>query len=1333
MYNQTFVFSVYLPNKSPHTHKTHTLTINNLIYIHTLIRNGILSRIIYNVLSESTKEADKHTEAVKFTMSVLFFSHSSQVPKFNCYGRIASAISALLWGMRAFVCGYVAHIQPQHNSKLSWEEIGGIAIDKIQKGRTINTLSPLISTLRHMYDGRVPIKKCFISNNGDALVNGFHFHQKVWSKIIPTVADMIDGIYQKCVSKTPALKEICNSNNEIVMENWYNLEGYVISNITQQKHRFTTITVTGTCKTFDPDFQILLSLFELAFHGFGNGSSRMTQVTKMTLNQSQFINNCLYYHQTSIKKGSTETRKQTAEEHKLPPSISRRYIIFRKIMGHAKVESNLLLPQLQKRNFDMTSLVTEIFRLHTPVKLGTIRQLWSSLANYLYCDNQKGEMISTPNINKMHHHSNDTHKKWYSTSQTNWREKSYAFWHNQLGEKEMTDFNKSDKSFVPYTNEELTDALNYVVNTNQWKSDFQKNMVQMQCNSMNSSKFFNLHCGAGKFMAALLPLVVARRGGRQKRKVLYISPYSFLLGSQVSKAQMALNKGKEKSDYLVMAYDGTKVTESTIPCELKMESEKELVPDMIFFNVKAAANMLQYHIHQMKALGITDVILDEPQCMLSEYSLRDDFQKLPLLKNLNCSVSLTSATVPIGLIRPLMNYLNLTKNRGEDSGYNIINGGNPVVSGYSLDVVIVKGNGLIDTIMNDAKEDLNKGHSIHYVCKTKKQCNDIAECFRNIHVPHIIVTSESSSKDQAKAAEVWLTGNTRVLISTIITIVGVENTKCKRVKAVGILYNISNLIQLAGRLRPHVSKTDLSLIQFVTKEELNNNFYLSEYKNNDESMCTILDSCGLVSKDNQSSLLKVFGFQHYVQMIKSNVCLRQFCSNCFGYNYEKECMECSVCKQMTRKRNVQEIESHTTSTAPPTTKPTNKYKKKKTIANKSTIASNHNVLKTPSPVVTKNSDKSNTISKKQKITQNTSSHIDNEYKKSNNINTTITDTTIQSTARKYTKPTNPYRKNKQKLQSHSLLSTKKTLFSDPRTQLKKDTIDHNEDSFQENNSTKQRYIRFKNNSTNIITILSILENKCVVCNSMNCDGEDCLRDGCYICGDKHRATVCPYKVTKKKNSKDMLYQSNKARHLRDFLISKRVCVRCLDNRKLGDIHQNGACPVKKRLRRVIIRDYIEKKKVNKWLTFLSFIRTIYASETTFQQYILSIRLNDTNSQECLNTDSDDDEELVYDCEEDQPTINADEISFTPPYARKNTVSGTIYHSDTYWTDGIKTFPCEQLSDADKRCPIVPPDLFHNQHLGNFRPTNSITARQTYRSKMHHPSGKLKKYIVESLL
>ena len=197
-----------------------------------------------------------------------------------------------------------------------------------------------------------------------------------------------------------------------------------------------------------------------------------------------------------------------------------------------------------------------------------------------------------------------THKNTYSTHLLNWDEKSYEIWHDSLGEKlveQATTSITTTKNAIqqtnnrPYSPHELQSALRSIIGISRWKNDSQKKMVDLQCNSMHRHKYYHLPCGGGKFMAALVPLVVAHRCGREKRRIVYVSPYSFLLGSQVKKAKDALKKSGIFTPNIIASYNGMHITENDLPTELCIHHDG-YIPELLFFNVRAFSNLLQYNI-----------------------------------------------------------------------------------------------------------------------------------------------------------------------------------------------------------------------------------------------------------------------------------------------------------------------------------------------------------------------------------------------------------------------------------------------------------------------------------------------------------------------------------------------------------------------------------------------------------------------------------------------------------------------------------------------------------------------------------------------------------------
>jgi hypothetical protein len=71
------------------------------------------------------------------------------------------------------------------------------------------------------------------------------------------------------------------------------------------------------------DFDSLTAILEMAFHGFGGGAARMSELERPTMFHCVYSNDAVYYTLESIKVYNHSSRKHKEVQRKLPPIISR--------------------------------------------------------------------------------------------------------------------------------------------------------------------------------------------------------------------------------------------------------------------------------------------------------------------------------------------------------------------------------------------------------------------------------------------------------------------------------------------------------------------------------------------------------------------------------------------------------------------------------------------------------------------------------------------------------------------------------------------------------------------------------------------------------------------------------------------------------------------------------------------------------------------------------------------------------------------------------------------------------------------------------------------------
>lgn len=117
-------------------------------------------------------------------------------------------------------------------------------------------------------------------------------------------------------------------------------------------------------------------------------------------------------------------------------------------------------------------------------------------------------------------------------------------------------------------------------------------------------------------------------------------------------------------------------------------------------------------------------------------------------------------------------------------------------------------------------------------------------------------------------------------------------------------------------------------------------------------------------------------------------------------------------------------------------------------------------------------------------------------------------------------------------------------------------------------------------------VFSELLYRCLVCGTVDCNGELCLK-GCYRCGDRyHNTNSCSFTTEK----------------LRKILPNKGVCFGCFDTHQHTMVkHDIRSCPLKKRLKRLFFLDR-DRKGMS---CFETYIRQLYVSELSFVSTVSS--------------------------------------------------------------------------------------------------------------------------------
>ena len=190
----------------------------------------------------------------------------------SVFSKIASCCKA---GVCSVICSYVQNAFTVHGLEL---------INEIRNAPVIHILSPIVRQIREM-NNRIPKRRKTTLDSGNIAVDQFYFPFDDWSNIVPRTLMLMKA-----------------SINELAIGLWWepilDMTTHVkvqVETAPAQTADFRLLDITPAWK-HPPDLPLdVLDSFtaqlEMAFHGFGGGSARMTELAEPTMDSCLYTNN----------------------------------------------------------------------------------------------------------------------------------------------------------------------------------------------------------------------------------------------------------------------------------------------------------------------------------------------------------------------------------------------------------------------------------------------------------------------------------------------------------------------------------------------------------------------------------------------------------------------------------------------------------------------------------------------------------------------------------------------------------------------------------------------------------------------------------------------------------------------------------------------------------------------------------------------------------------------------------------------------------------------------------------------------------------------------------
>lgn len=580
------------------------------------------------------------------------------------------------------------------------------------------------------------------------------------------------------------------------------------------------------------------------------------------------------------------TSRPKTVEHRLSISLSRIFLLIRFVITeNIHTEAQDLFPTVP--GTCMLGLVRDIFDFdHKPLML-SVRHLFTSIGNILMPENYKNgpkmSFVSDTLLTEKSGHTQQTGRTSYGTWLDNSEEALYDFYHKALGE---TLLEIPANQFVPFTYQSLLNGLKQLKGSDaDFASPQQKQMVEFAANSLIRHSFINMPCGQGKSMSWMVPIMASLLTGRHIGMRIVVLPYKFLLGHMVHQAKSAFGV---LSDRLRVEFAGSSdIDRETIPLYLQGRD----LPALLLLNLDAAANLLEYHMELLQKWSLSNhlkrIYVDEFQQFIVEYRFRRVYHNLRHLGRIGIPVMCLSGSLLSEVAKSMMSYCGLISGEFMDS-IDTVTAMDPVGDGFSFFVETV---GDVPRAVVDFLEN-TKCTPCHILCASKRDAEKIRENLsKNLRI--LYVTGDTPSNEQGQCAKDWSLGNCDVLLSTIVALVGNDNSACKTILIAGFLFNVSSIIQAIGRLRP-VQRGKNSIVK-VFRQPIRSH-HRRKAKETENTTFLELQEAGCLEANDFNHFSKIYSACGLLNFLsKTEGCFLQELSSLFGFGRTR-CGRCSLCE-----------------------------------------------------------------------------------------------------------------------------------------------------------------------------------------------------------------------------------------------------------------------------------------------------------------------------------------------------------------------------------------------------------------------------------------------------
>jgi hypothetical protein len=440
----------------------------------------LVPALLGELVLENVEGFTSHPLVVQYCLARCFRMQSNKIVMASC-GDNASTVAAVLSILRAGICSDIVMLNMSDQQAKDF-------VQKARQSRVFNIICPMVRRLREMQRRKPKTGRTSVSPEGDIAVDGFDFPRNKWSKLVPSVL-------ATCRERLALLLEgnewllFLDANTPLSV---YRTERgrFIFSLSTSGKEVKSSQLVLKQ----RPDHALILDEIrahvEIGFHGFGGGSMRYQELTRLTLRNIIWHFGTLYYSAESIKQFTSNSKKVNITDRKLPIEFARMYLLYDLVARTGDSDIGLL-PACSNPKHSMQDAIATIFNFSERPSALQIRHLWTSISNVTFPNGQNAIVSATAEAAEMCGHTEGTHAGRYGSELIGGAELNYRKYHNAMGAADGTSVSNEQ---IQAGN--LFDALTQIYGPGAtYTSEQQENMVVASARKKCLHSHVGLPCG----------------------------------------------------------------------------------------------------------------------------------------------------------------------------------------------------------------------------------------------------------------------------------------------------------------------------------------------------------------------------------------------------------------------------------------------------------------------------------------------------------------------------------------------------------------------------------------------------------------------------------------------------------------------------------------------------------------------------------------------------------------------------------------------------------------------------------------------------------------------